>query len=47
MVSLNCYTEFVMRGVDTTLAWSWDEGHVGADPLNTYFTAWLEGILKK
>jgi hypothetical protein len=47
MVSLNCYTEFVMRGVDTTLAWSWDEGHVGADPLNTTFTAWLDGICKK
>jgi hypothetical protein len=47
MVSLNCYTEFVMRGVDTTLAWSWDERHVGADPLNTSFTAWLDGICKK
>jgi hypothetical protein len=46
-VSLNCYIEFVMRGVDTTLAWSWDEGHVGADPLNTSFTAWLDGICKK
>jgi len=46
-VSLNCYIEFVMRGVDATLAWSWDEGHVGADPLNTSFVAWLDGICKK
>jgi hypothetical protein len=47
MVSLNDYIMFKMRGVDTTLAWSWDEGHVGADPLNTSFTAWLDGICKK
>jgi hypothetical protein len=46
-VSLNCYIEFVMRGVDATLAWSWDEGHVGADPPNTSFVAWLARICKK
>jgi hypothetical protein len=47
MVSLNDYIMFKMRGGDTTLAWSWDEGHVRSDPLNTSFTAWLDGICKK
>jgi hypothetical protein len=46
-VPMNSYLQFVMRGVDATLAWSWDEGHVGADPLNTSFVGWLDGICKK
>lgn len=46
-VSLNCYIEFVMKGVDTTLAWAWDDGHGTSDPLNTSFEAWIDGICKK